>query len=80
MSANWAIRNSGTNDKLVLQLGILAALVHFAIAPGILALRNQHSGAASRADIALPAPASPGNAVPRGAHLRIRDVHIIDTA
>ncbi|MEV0600377.1 molybdopterin-dependent oxidoreductase [Streptomyces sp. NPDC050315] len=36
---DWAIRQFGSNDKLVLQLGILAALALFALALGILALR-----------------------------------------
>ncbi|MFJ2262940.1 sulfite oxidase [Streptomyces sp. NPDC087844] len=43
---NWAIRNFGTDDKLVLQLGILAALVLFAIALGVFALRYRRIGAA----------------------------------
>ncbi|MFD6291461.1 sulfite oxidase [Streptomyces sp. NPDC060205] len=43
---DWAIRNFGTNDKLVLQLGILAALVLFAIALGVFALRYRRTGAA----------------------------------
>ncbi|MGW6010137.1 sulfite oxidase [Streptomyces sp. NPDC055210] len=43
---DWAIRNFGTNDKLVLQLGILAALVLFAIALGAFALRYRRTGAA----------------------------------
>ncbi|MGW0568397.1 sulfite oxidase [Streptomyces tauricus] len=176
---DWAIRNFGTDDKLILQLGILAALVLFAIALGVFALRYRRTGtagvllfgvvgaaaalsrpdstgptdalpsvvgavvaaallffligklrirgpapddaisprddssdgngwdrrgfvilattaaaasagtgllgralsgsksreaAASRADVVLPAPASPANAVPKGAQLRIRDV------
>ncbi|MET9559574.1 sulfite oxidase [Streptomyces tauricus] len=43
---DWAIRNFGTDDKLVLQLGILAALVLFAIALGVFALRYRRTGAA----------------------------------
>lgn len=43
---DWAIRNFGTDDKLVLQLGILAVLALFAIALGILALRFRRAGAA----------------------------------
>ncbi|MGW4020286.1 sulfite oxidase [Streptomyces sp. NPDC005009] len=43
---DWAIREFGTDDKLVLRLGILAALALFALALGILALRFRRSGAA----------------------------------
>ncbi|WP_405949507.1 molybdopterin-dependent oxidoreductase [Streptomyces prunicolor] len=43
---DWAIRHFGTNDKLVLQLGILAMLALFALALGIAALRFRRSGAA----------------------------------
>ncbi|WP_329274562.1 sulfite oxidase [Streptomyces sp. NBC_01451] len=43
---DWAIRNFGSDDKLVLQLGILAVLALFALALGILALRFRRSGAA----------------------------------
>ncbi|MGN9815459.1 sulfite oxidase [Streptomyces sp. SD11] len=43
---DWAIRNFGTDDKLILQLGILAALVLFAIALGVFALRYRRTGAA----------------------------------
>ncbi|MFJ6985752.1 MULTISPECIES: molybdopterin-dependent oxidoreductase [unclassified Streptomyces] len=43
---DWAIRNFGTNDKLVLQLGILAVLVLFALALGFLAVRFRRAGAA----------------------------------
>ncbi|MGW0863254.1 sulfite oxidase [Streptomyces sp. NPDC002611] len=43
---DWAIRNFGTNDKLVLQLGILAVLSVFALALGLVALRYRRSGAA----------------------------------
>nr|WP_240982213.1 sulfite oxidase [Streptomyces sp. S3(2020)] len=43
---DWAIRNFGTDDKLVLQLGILAVLALFALALGILALRHRRTGAA----------------------------------
>ncbi|MFE4857796.1 molybdopterin-dependent oxidoreductase [Streptomyces sp. NPDC056670] len=43
---DWAIRHFGTNDKLVLQLGILAVLALFALALGVLALRFRRSGAA----------------------------------
>ncbi len=43
---DWAIRNFGTGDKLVLQLGILAVLALFALALGILAVRHRRTGAA----------------------------------
>ncbi|WP_329241682.1 molybdopterin-dependent oxidoreductase [Streptomyces sp. NBC_01478] len=43
---DWAIRHFGTNDKLVLQLGILAMLALFALVLGIVALRFRRSGAA----------------------------------
>jgi DMSO/TMAO reductase YedYZ molybdopterin-dependent catalytic subunit len=43
---DWAIRHFGTNDKLVLQLGILAMLALFALMLGIIALRFRRSGAA----------------------------------
>ncbi|MFF1438756.1 sulfite oxidase [Streptomyces sp. NPDC058295] len=43
---SWAIRNFGTDDKLVLQLGILAVLALFALALGVLALRHRRSGSA----------------------------------
>ncbi|MFI6336818.1 sulfite oxidase [Streptomyces sp. NPDC050535] len=43
---DWAIRNFGTNDKLVLQLGILAVLALFALSLGIVALRYRRTGAA----------------------------------
>ncbi len=43
---DWAIRNFGTDDKLILQLGILAALVLFAIALGVFALRYRRTGTA----------------------------------
>ncbi|WP_367123606.1 molybdopterin-dependent oxidoreductase [Streptomyces phytohabitans] len=42
----FAVRNFGTNDKLVLQLGILALLVLFAVVLGCLALRHRRAGAA----------------------------------
>ncbi|MFF2852495.1 molybdopterin-dependent oxidoreductase [Streptomyces sp. NPDC058001] len=42
---DWAIRNFGTQDKLVLQLGILAVLVLFALVLGIAALRFRRTGA-----------------------------------
>ncbi|MFE0472337.1 molybdopterin-dependent oxidoreductase [Streptomyces sp. NPDC058947] len=43
---DWAIRNFGTDDKLVLQLGILVLLALFAMALGIGALRFRRAGAA----------------------------------
>ncbi|MEU3899896.1 molybdopterin-dependent oxidoreductase [Streptomyces sp. NPDC045251] len=43
---DWAIRTFGTNDKLVLQLGILAVLALFALALGVLAVRHRRTGAA----------------------------------
>ncbi|MEU1706186.1 sulfite oxidase [Streptomyces sp. NPDC005706] len=43
---DWAVRNFGTDDKLVLQLGILAVLALFAFALGIAALRFRKAGAA----------------------------------
>ncbi|MFJ9380116.1 molybdopterin-dependent oxidoreductase [Streptomyces sp. NPDC101455] len=43
---DWAIRHFGTNDKLFLQLGILAVLALFALALGIVALRFRRTGAA----------------------------------
>ncbi|MFF7641842.1 molybdopterin-dependent oxidoreductase [Streptomyces canus] len=43
---DWAIRNFGTDDKLVLQLGILAVLALFALALGIAARWFRRAGAA----------------------------------
>ncbi|MEU6814584.1 molybdopterin-dependent oxidoreductase [Streptomyces sp. NPDC046860] len=43
---DWAIRNFGTDDKLVLQLGILAVLTLLALALGALAVRRRAAGAA----------------------------------
>ncbi|NEC31769.1 molybdopterin-binding oxidoreductase, partial [Streptomyces rubrogriseus] len=43
---DWAIRTFGTNDKLVLQLGILAVLTLFALALGAFAVRHRRAGAA----------------------------------
>ncbi|MFB7087170.1 sulfite oxidase [Streptomyces sp. NPDC056296] len=43
---DWAIRNFGTNDKLILQLGILAVLALFALALGMFAVRHRRTGAA----------------------------------
>ncbi|MFC9291689.1 sulfite oxidase [Streptomyces sp. NPDC057052] len=42
---DWAIRDFGTDDKLVLQLGILAVLALCATALGVLALRHRLFGA-----------------------------------
>ncbi|OEV29313.1 molybdopterin-binding oxidoreductase [Streptomyces nanshensis] len=43
---DFAIRTFGSQDKLVLQLGILALLVLFAAGVGLLALRHRRTGAA----------------------------------
>ncbi|MET7643733.1 molybdopterin-dependent oxidoreductase [Streptomyces sp. NPDC005426] len=43
---DFAVRNFGTNDKLVLQLGILSLLAVFAMAIGVLALRHRLPGSA----------------------------------
>ncbi|MEU7579809.1 molybdopterin-dependent oxidoreductase [Streptomyces sp. NPDC041068] len=43
---DWAIRRFGTDDKLVLQLGILAALALFALALGLLSLRHRRTASA----------------------------------
>ncbi|MBV2354890.1 sulfite oxidase [Streptomyces sp. J2-1] len=43
---DWAIRHFGTNDKLVLQLGILAVLAVLALVLGSAAVRYRRSGAA----------------------------------
>ncbi|MFE9251736.1 molybdopterin-dependent oxidoreductase [Streptomyces sp. NPDC007088] len=43
---DWAIRHFGTNDKLVLQLGILAVLTLFAVVLGAFATRFRRTGAA----------------------------------
>ncbi|MFH9744249.1 molybdopterin-dependent oxidoreductase [Streptomyces anulatus] len=44
---DWAIRNFGEDDKLVLQLGIVATLALFALAVGLLALRYRRTGSAA---------------------------------
>ncbi|MEW1718935.1 sulfite oxidase [Streptomyces sp. NPDC093109] len=44
---DFAVRNFGTNDKLVLQLGILALLALFAMAVGVVALRHRLVGSAA---------------------------------
>ncbi|GAA0285727.1 sulfite oxidase [Streptomyces turgidiscabies] len=43
---DWAIRHFGTDDKLVLQLGILAVLTIFALLLGIAALRFRRTASA----------------------------------
>ncbi|MFE9122384.1 molybdopterin-dependent oxidoreductase [Streptomyces sp. NPDC007172] len=43
---DWAIRHFGTNDKIVLQLGILAVLALLALILGVIALRYRRAGAA----------------------------------
>ncbi|NEB90379.1 molybdopterin-dependent oxidoreductase [Streptomyces bauhiniae] len=43
---DWAIRHFGTNDKLVLQLGILVVLALLALGLGALAVRHRVLGAA----------------------------------
>ncbi len=43
---DWAIRHFGTDDKLVLELGILAVLAVLALALGVLATRFRRGGAA----------------------------------
>ncbi|WP_394428339.1 sulfite oxidase [Streptomyces sp. SGAir0957] len=43
---DWAIRQFGTDDKLVLQLGILAVLTLLALALGVVATRRRRAGAA----------------------------------
>ncbi|NEC65305.1 molybdopterin-dependent oxidoreductase [Streptomyces sp. SID9727] len=44
---DFAVRNFGTNDKLVLELGILAILALFAVAVGLLTLRHRIAGSAA---------------------------------
>ncbi|MFF7484478.1 molybdopterin-dependent oxidoreductase [Streptomyces luteogriseus] len=43
---DWAVRNFGADDKLVLQLGILAVLALFAVALGIAVVPFRRAGAA----------------------------------
>ncbi|NDZ98886.1 molybdopterin-binding oxidoreductase, partial [Streptomyces sp. SID10116] len=43
---DWAIREFGTDDKLVLQSGIVAVLALLAVVLGLLALRHRRLGAA----------------------------------
>src|ERR1700709_1595497 len=44
---DFAVRHFGTNDKLVLQLGILALLAVFAMGVGVAALRYRKVGSAA---------------------------------
>ncbi|MFE9697087.1 molybdopterin-dependent oxidoreductase [Streptomyces sp. NPDC006270] len=44
---DWAIRNFGEDDKLVLQLGIVVTLALFALLVGLLALRHRRAGSAA---------------------------------
>ncbi|WP_392674564.1 molybdopterin-dependent oxidoreductase [Streptomyces sp. LN785] len=44
---DWAIRNFGMHDKLVLQLGIVVVLGLFALAVGVIALRHRRPGSAA---------------------------------
>ncbi|MGF1344042.1 molybdopterin-dependent oxidoreductase [Streptomyces flavovirens] len=44
---DFAVRNFGTSDKLVLQLGILVLLAVFAVTVGLLTLRHRAAGAAA---------------------------------
>ncbi|MFE9850080.1 molybdopterin-dependent oxidoreductase [Streptomyces sp. NPDC005576] len=44
---DFAVRHFGTDDKLVLRLGILALLALFAMAVGVLASRHRRAGAAA---------------------------------
>ncbi|MEW2179478.1 molybdopterin-dependent oxidoreductase [Streptomyces sp. NPDC005406] len=44
---DFAVRHFGTNDKLVLELGILTLLTLFAVAVGLLALRHRLAGSAA---------------------------------
>ncbi|MFJ7328300.1 molybdopterin-dependent oxidoreductase [Streptomyces cyaneofuscatus] len=44
---DFAIRNFGENDKLVLQLGIVVTLALFAVVVGVLALRHRRTGSAA---------------------------------
>lgn len=70
---DWAIRHFGTNDKLVLQLGILAVLALLALGLGVLALRFRRTGAAgvllcglvgAVAALGRPDSTSPADALP----------------
>ncbi|MFJ4687242.1 sulfite oxidase [Streptomyces sp. NPDC088789] len=70
---DWAIRNFGTADKLVLQAGILLVLALFALALGALAPRFRRTGAAgvlvfgcvgASAAVSRPDASGPVDAVP----------------
>ncbi|MEU9032429.1 molybdopterin-dependent oxidoreductase [Streptomyces sp. NPDC048383] len=70
---DWAIRQFGTADKLVLQLGILATLGLLAVGLGLLALRHRRTGAAGvllfglvggAAALNRPDSAGPSDALP----------------
>ncbi|MFI0938242.1 molybdopterin-dependent oxidoreductase [Streptomyces sp. NPDC021020] len=50
---DYAVRHFGTNDKLVLQLGIVALLALFAVALGLAALRLRRTAAAGAAVFGL---------------------------
>ncbi|MFG3497269.1 molybdopterin-dependent oxidoreductase [Streptomyces sp. NPDC047928] len=70
---DWAIRTFGTNDKLVLQLGIVATLALFAALIGLLAARYRRTGSAAvllfgavgaAAALSRPDSAGPTDAAP----------------
>ncbi|WP_432157513.1 molybdopterin-dependent oxidoreductase [Streptomyces sp. bgisy153] len=70
---NWAIRNFGTSDKLVLQAGILLLLALFALTLGIVAVRFRFAGAAgvllfgavgAAAALSRPDASGPADALP----------------
>ncbi|MGX1545479.1 sulfite oxidase [Streptomyces adustus] len=70
---DWAIRHFGTNDKLVLQLGILTVLAALALVLGALAVRFRRVGAAgvllfgvigAAAAVSRPDSTSPTDALP----------------
>ncbi|MGW5770470.1 sulfite oxidase [Streptomyces longwoodensis] len=70
---DWAVRHFGTDDKLVLQLGILAVLTVLALALGVLAVRYRRVGAAgvllfgavgAAAAVGRPDSTGPADALP----------------
>ncbi|MFF2503831.1 molybdopterin-dependent oxidoreductase [Streptomyces sp. NPDC058067] len=70
---DWAIRYFGTNDKLVLQLGILVVLALLAVILGVVASRHRRAGSAgvllfgvigALAAITRPDSTSPADALP----------------
>ncbi|MET7285429.1 molybdopterin-dependent oxidoreductase [Streptomyces sp. NPDC005573] len=70
---DWAIRHFGTDDKLVLELGILAVLGLLALALGVAAVRFRRTGAAgvllfgavgATAALGRPDSAGPADALP----------------